>query len=158
MNGEVPQIYWYVFWVGLAIVVEVFGFYMAAIIHRKNMRVIDLLKSYADKGIEPPAAVAGLLSEKANDPGHAWRSTARGARLEQFTGFLFTGCVIGGVAWWLIVLRVGWISRVAARWSGASSSAVRTSGGNRICGYRRTGVPAWTGETRIVASAPSAGR
>lgn len=27
---------------------------------------------------------------------------ARGARLEQFTGFLFTGCVSGGVAWWLV--------------------------------------------------------
>lgn len=102
MNGQVPQIYWYLFWVGLAIVVEVFGFYVATIIHRKNMRVLDLLKSYADKGIEPPAAVAGLLDEKASDPGHAWRSTARGARLEQFTGFLFTGCVIGGVAWWLV--------------------------------------------------------
>jgi hypothetical protein len=30
------------------------------------------------------------------------RSTPRGARLEQFTGFLFTACVIGGVAWWLV--------------------------------------------------------
>ena len=63
MNGEVPEIYWYVFWVGLAIVVEAFGFFMATIIHRRNMRVLDLLKSYADKGIEPPAAVAGLLDE-----------------------------------------------------------------------------------------------
>ena len=25
--------------------------------------IYDLLKSYADKGIEPPAAVAGLLDE-----------------------------------------------------------------------------------------------
>lgn len=58
-----PAIYWYVFWVGLPIAVEVFGFYMATIIDRKNMRVLDLLKSYADKGIEPPAAVAGLLDE-----------------------------------------------------------------------------------------------
>jgi hypothetical protein len=102
MNGEVPEIYWYLFWVGLAIVVQAFGFFMATIIHRRNMRVLDLLKSYADKGIEPPAAVAELLSEQVNDPGRAARSTPRGARLEQFTGFLFTACVIGGVAWWLV--------------------------------------------------------
>ena len=102
MNTELPEIYWYVFWVVLAIVVEAFGFYMAIIIHRKNMRVLDLLKSYADKGIEPPANVAELLNKQADEPGRAARSTPRGARLEQFTGFLFTGCVVGGVAWWLV--------------------------------------------------------
>jgi hypothetical protein len=102
MNTELPEIYWYLFWVGLAIVVEAFGFYMATIIHRKNMRVLDLLKSYADKGMEPPPAVAELLSTQADDRGRAARATPRGARLEQFTGFLFTGCVIGGVAWWLV--------------------------------------------------------
>ena len=102
MNGEVPEIYWYLFWVGLAIVMEAFGFFMATIIHRRNMRVLDLLKSYADKGIEPPAAVAELLSQQVMDPTRAWKSSPRGARLERFTGFLFTGCVIGGVAWWLV--------------------------------------------------------
>jgi hypothetical protein len=102
MNGEVPEIYWYLLWVVLGLGMQGFGFFMATIIHRRNMRVLDMLKSYADKGIEPPAPVAELLSETAKDPGHVWRSTARGARLEQFTGFLFTGCVIGGVAWWLI--------------------------------------------------------
>jgi hypothetical protein len=105
MNGEVPEIYWYLFWVGLAIVMEAFGFFMATIIHRRNMRVLDLLKSYADKGIEPPAAVAELLSEQVKDPDRAWKSSPRGARLERFTGFLFTACVIGGVAWWLVELR-----------------------------------------------------
>ena len=86
----------------LAIVVEGFGFFMATIIHRRNMRVLDLLKSYADKGIEPPAAVAELLSEQVKDPGRAWKSSPRGARLERFVGFTFTACVIGGVAWWLV--------------------------------------------------------
>jgi hypothetical protein len=102
MNGEVPEIYWYLFWVGLAIVVEAFGFFMATIIHRRNMRVLDLLKSYADKGIEPPAAVAELLSAQVVAPTRAWKSSPRGARLEPFVGFLFTACVIGGVAWWLV--------------------------------------------------------
>ena len=102
MSGELPEIYWYLFWVGLAIVVEAFGFYMATIIHRRNMRVLDLLKSYADKGIEPPAGVAELLTAQVKDPDRAWKSTARGARLEKFAGFLFMGCVVGGVAWWLV--------------------------------------------------------
>jgi hypothetical protein len=102
MSGEVPEIYWYLFWVGLAIVVEGFGFYMAFIIHRRNMKVLDLLKSYAEKGIDPPGGVAELLSEQVREPGQAWKSSARGARLQRFVGFLFTACVIGGVAWWLI--------------------------------------------------------
>jgi hypothetical protein len=102
MSGEVPEIYWYLFWVGLAIVIEGFGFYMAFIIHRRNMRVLDLLKSYVEKGIDPPSGVAALLSEQVSEPGRAWKSSARGARLQRFIGFLFTGCVIGGVAWWLI--------------------------------------------------------
>src|SRR6187399_752305 len=102
MNGEVPEIYWYLFWVGLAIVMEAFGFFMATIIHRKNMRVLNLLKSYAEKGIDPPPAVAELLSEQVREPGRAWTATARGARLQRFVGFLFAGCVTGGVAWWLI--------------------------------------------------------
>jgi hypothetical protein len=102
MSGEVPEIYWYVFWVGLAVAVEAFGFYMAFIIHRRNMRVLELLRSYAEKGLEPPPAVAELLNEQVRDPGRAWTSSARGARLQRFIGFLFTGCVIGGVAWWLI--------------------------------------------------------
>jgi apolipoprotein N-acyltransferase len=66
------------------------------------MRVLELLKSYVDKGIEPPPSVAELLSEQVMDPTRAWKSSARGARLERFVGFLFTGCVIGGVAWWLV--------------------------------------------------------
>ena len=102
MSGDVPEMYWYLFWVGLAIVLEGFGFYMAFIIHRRNMKVLDLLKSYAEKGVEPPAGVAELLGEQMCEPGQAWRSSARGARLERFVGFLFTACVIGGVAWWLI--------------------------------------------------------
>ena len=102
MNGEVPAIYWYLFWVGLAIVVEAFGFYMASIIHRRNMRVLDLLKSYAEKGIEPPASVAELLADQVSEPRRAWKSSPRGARLERFVGFLFTACVVGGAAWWVI--------------------------------------------------------
>jgi len=80
MNGEVPEIYWYVSWVRLAIVVEAFGFFMATIIHRRNMRVLDLLKSYADKGIEPLGGVAERLSEQAKDPGRAVRATPRSIR------------------------------------------------------------------------------
>jgi hypothetical protein len=99
MNGDVPEIYWYLFWVGLAIVVEAFGFCMLVVIHRRNMKVLELLKSYAEKGLDPPPGVAELLAEQVREPG---RASARGARLERFIGFLFTGCVIGGVAWWLI--------------------------------------------------------
>lgn len=102
MTGEVPAIYWYVFWVALAIVVEAFGFYMAFVIHRRNMRVLDLLQSYADKGVEPPAAVADLLRDQVREQGQAWKTSPRGARLERFVGFLFTACVAGGTAWWLV--------------------------------------------------------
>lgn len=100
MSGDVPEIYWYLFWVGLAIVVEAFGFFVAAIIHRRNMQVLALLKSYADKGLDPPPALAALLSDQTRD--RAWQSSPRGARLQRFIGYLFAACVIGGVAWWLV--------------------------------------------------------
>jgi hypothetical protein len=57
-GGEVPELYWYLFWVGLAVVVEAFGFYMASIVHRRNMRCSTSSSSYAEKGMEPPAEVA----------------------------------------------------------------------------------------------------
>jgi hypothetical protein len=101
-GGEVPELYWYLFWVGLAVVVEAFGFYMASIIHRRNMKVLDVLKSYADKGMEPPTQVARLLSEQTRDPGREWSASPRGARLQRFVAFLFTACVVGSVAWWLV--------------------------------------------------------
>lgn len=97
MSGDVPEIYWYVFWVGLAIVMEAFGFYMATIIHRRNMKVLELLRPYAERGIEPPAGLAELLGDQRHQSG----SSARGARLQRFVGLLFAACVTAGVAWWL---------------------------------------------------------
>ena len=60
MDGELPEIYWYLFWVGLAIVVEAFGFYMVTVIHRRNMRVLDLLKSYAEISSNVSQIVGGI--------------------------------------------------------------------------------------------------
>jgi hypothetical protein len=62
MNGEVPQMYWFLFWVGLSIGVLSFGFFMAIILYRGNMRALAVLKSYAEKGVEPPPEVLELLT------------------------------------------------------------------------------------------------
>src|SRR5215831_10341588 len=57
MSGQVPPIFWFLFWVGLSVGVISFGFFMAIIIHRGNMKALEVLRAYAEKGIEPPPAV-----------------------------------------------------------------------------------------------------
>lgn len=101
MSGELPEIYWYLFWVGVLAFMVVFAFTMMTLVHRRNMKAIELLRSYAEKGIEPPSAISELLSETA-EPDRRWKSTRRGAMLQSFIGMLFTACIAGGVAWWRV--------------------------------------------------------
>ena len=56
---------WYLLLAGLA--VGMFGaiFTDAALRHRRYMKALEVLRSYADKGIEPPAAVTALLLQPA---------------------------------------------------------------------------------------------
>jgi hypothetical protein len=101
---------WYLLLAGLA--VGMFGaiFTDAALRHRRYMKALEVLRSYADKGIEPPAAVTALLlqpaaesAETAAEKKVVAQATAQStAQLTQFMTWLFMACVAGGVAWQLV--------------------------------------------------------
>jgi hypothetical protein len=76
MSGELPEIYWFLFWVGVLAFVVVFGLSMMAVIFRRNMKALALLKLYAEKGIEPPPTLAELLAKPAPAPADGRRSGA----------------------------------------------------------------------------------
>ena len=84
------------------IALGVFPLVMVVAIHRHRMKALDLLRSYAEKGVEPPAAVTELLTKHVSEPGEKWKSTARGSRLQAFVGLVFMACVLGSIGWWRI--------------------------------------------------------
>jgi hypothetical protein len=97
MTGSVPPMLWYL----LAFMAfAVFPLVMVVAIHRHRMKALEILRSYAEKGIEPPPAVAELLTKQVAEPGEKWKATARGSRLNTFVGHFFVACLFGGLAWW----------------------------------------------------------
>jgi hypothetical protein len=99
MTGSVPPMLWYLL---CFIAFAVFPLVMVVAIHRHRMKGLEILRSYAEKGVEPPPGVTELLAKQASEPGEKWKTTARGSRLNSFGGFLFIACVFGCIAWWRI--------------------------------------------------------
>jgi hypothetical protein len=102
MNEQVPEIYWFLFWIGLAVVA--FGGAAKAGIdgHRRRMKALEILKMYAEKGVEPPAAVADpLLQELSELPRRTLAEKSERARhLERLAVSAFMAGAAAGVAWW----------------------------------------------------------
>src|SRR5262245_49810741 len=101
MGNEVPPILWYLLW---AFVLTVLPIVLSLLDHRRRMKRLEILKSYAEKGIEPPASVAEALAQEGRgSPGtRGANRSARDARFGGFIGFTFMACVLGGIAWALI--------------------------------------------------------
>jgi hypothetical protein len=68
MNGEVPQMFWYLFWVGVLAFMVVFSIAMTMLISRRNAKALELLKLYAERGIDPPPTLAELLAKSPCGP------------------------------------------------------------------------------------------
>lgn len=97
MGSSVPPILWYLLCVvGFA----VFPLAMVFTIHRQRMKALEILRSYAEKGSEPPPAVAELLFRQVVEPEQKWKATPRGSLLQTSLVHLFIACLFGGVAWW----------------------------------------------------------
>jgi hypothetical protein len=95
--GSLPPILWYL----LAVVAfAVFPLTMVFAIHRHHMKVLELLRFYAEKGTEPPPAVAEVLMKQISQPDEKWKRTKRGALLQTFGANLFVACILAGVSWW----------------------------------------------------------
>lgn len=99
MSG--PAIYWYVFWIVTLAGALGFGFYVATITHRRNMKALEVLKSYAERGVEPPASIAEPLAAQIMDSRSSSKQWGRERLVRSFIGFLFSACVIGGIHFWL---------------------------------------------------------
>src|SRR5215467_7036909 len=100
MSSQVPLMLWFLFWVGLSVGVLSFGFFMAIIIHRGNMKALEVLRAYAEKGIEPPPAVVEMLTMQMGETESARAGREIGKKAGNFTGLLVAACVAGGIAWW----------------------------------------------------------
>ena len=100
MSSQVPPILWFLFWVGLSVGVLSFGFFMALIIHRANVKALEILRAYAEKGIEPPPAVVEMLTRQIGETEAARAGREIGKKAGNFTGLLVAACVAGGIAWW----------------------------------------------------------
>jgi len=98
--SQVPPMLWFLFWVGLSVGVLSFGFFMAIIIHRGNMKALEVLRTYAEKGVEPPPAVVAMLTKQMSETEGARAGREIGAKAGNFTGLLVAACVAGGIAWW----------------------------------------------------------
>jgi hypothetical protein len=94
MSGEVPPMLWFLFWVGLSVGVLSFGFFMAIIIHRGNMKALEVLRSYAEKGIEPPPAIVEMLTRQIGGGGESAEAGREiGKKAGNFTGLVASACV-----------------------------------------------------------------
>jgi hypothetical protein len=103
MDGKLPEIFWYVFWIFF--VLGCFGAAWVAgrNIHARRMKALDILRMYAEKGAEPPPAMMDRLAEQAYEtpkPG-APAADPRGALIQGFIGFTFMACILFAAKLWL---------------------------------------------------------
>jgi len=99
MSGPVAPILWYLLAVAA---LGVFPLSMVWVIHRQKMKVLEILGSYAQRGVDPPAAVTELLFKQIASPDRKWRSTPRGSLLHTFGVHLCCAVWLGCIAWWRI--------------------------------------------------------
>jgi hypothetical protein len=112
MKNDLPQIYWYVFWLVVFLGYCAFKFYVATIRHRRNMKALDILSTYAEKGAEPPAAITDQLAKQILDSDQditaasdASPQQRRGALVQLFIGFTFASSISWALNQWLMSIE-----------------------------------------------------
>jgi hypothetical protein len=98
-----PELYWYLFWVGVVLIVTGLFIWGGIVAQRQNLEVLKILRTYADKGVEPPPALADQLAKQvfAAPSGTRADRHSRGALLRGFLGAAFTACVAWGLNQWI---------------------------------------------------------
>jgi hypothetical protein len=115
MNGELPEIFWYLFWIGFVILAFRMAYLGGKSGYETKMKALDILKMYAEKGAEPPPAVMEELTRQAfehNTPSK--KGDAKGTLFGGFIGFLFTACAAWALRTWLISIDAPSWSSIAA--------------------------------------------
>jgi len=131
MGEQLPAVYWYLFWAALAIGLMAFGFFDVAMRHRRNIKALEVLRTYAEKGGEPPPAIAEQLTKQILDSKGAANASPQRRRdelLGLFIGFVFMASVAAGLHAWLV-------DTDGARWAVHASSAARAFFGFGAFGF-----------------------
>jgi hypothetical protein len=101
MHGKLPEIYWFLFWIGFVILAFRMAYLGGKHGFETRQKALDILKMYAEKGTEPPPAMMEELTKQAFEHHSPPRRDTRGSLLMTFCGFLFMGCIAWGVRTWL---------------------------------------------------------
>jgi hypothetical protein len=116
MHDKLPEIYWYLFWIGFVILAFRMAYLGGKHGFETRRQALDILKVYADKGTEPPPAMLEELTKQAFQNSSPPRQDSRGALLMTFCSFLFMACVSWGVHAWLA-------GHAASAWAPIAASA-----------------------------------
>lgn len=102
MDDKLPEIFWFLFWVGFVILAFRMAYLGGKSGYDVQMRALDILKTYAEKGAEPPPAILEQLGRQVlAKPPLRSKQEDSGGFLMTFVGFLFMACVSWGAREWL---------------------------------------------------------
>ncbi len=109
MSGEVPDMFWFLFWIFLALLCAWMAWQGGKSAHEQRMRALDIMKMYAEKGIEPPASLNDPNFTPTSPPApptpgsKRWKTPKTFDELmHKFGSSVFFAGVMGGLAWWRI--------------------------------------------------------
>ena len=100
MPDKLPEIYWYLFWIGFVVLAFRMAYLGGKAGFDIKIKALDILKMYAEKGTEPPPAVMEHLAAEILEKKAASKPDARATHLQGFIGFLFMACVSWGLYAW----------------------------------------------------------
>jgi len=101
MEHKLPEIFWYLFWIGFVILAFRMAYLGGKSGYDTKMKALDILKMYAEKGAEPPAAMMEELTRQAFENNAPAKPGTQGGLLMTFTSFLFMACIAWGARAWL---------------------------------------------------------
>lgn len=102
---DVPGILWYLLAVGFVVSGVLMSAWFGLLAHRHRVRTLEVLKSYAERGEEPPAAVLAAMVTSFSAPQAHSQPAAPMSRRSHLDHFILNACLAvaaAGVAWWRI--------------------------------------------------------
>ena len=100
MSGKLPEIYWYLFWIGFVILAFRMAYLGGRSGHEMHMKTLEILRLYAEKGSEPPPAMMDQLASRVFSRANPRRDAASGFMVTFFS-LLFMACLSWGIKTWL---------------------------------------------------------
>ena len=101
MGGKLPEIFWYLFWIGFVILAFRMAYLGGKSGYDTKMRALDILKMYAEKGTEPPPSMMDELTKQAFEHSTPPKADSQASLMMTFSGFLFMACLMWGIHAWL---------------------------------------------------------